>query len=424
MDTSVKLNDFATTMQGQVSATKVNGSDYKNEAFYGFMQQTAQTQKTNTKSSERKDTTSKKETTSNDKKDSVDSKEDVAKPETQQKDNTNNEDTEEVKDNMMQQIDLAMFAAAVNTNIVPVENAVTEVNVETPVVETSAIEVQTTNGNADTTQQQTVAVDTLQKQTEEVIQEFSKEVSQTEQNVTKEAPEEVKVEKAVEVQPKQEQTEKVETVKTEVKTENVKEAEQTVVVEETTGTEEKTDTAQTNTSEKEDTDVFEEEIPTTSRRTFSDDVINVKVGDNAQITDSSMAEKVSDKMLAKFAQKQNEFEIQLMPKELGKIVIKLFVENGQTHVQMFAENAKTSSLLAEKAREISSIIEQNTGNETNVEVVDQKEMQAQDQNKEAKGDGFDRQKEEQQKQHQQKMQAQQSVDFIQQMRLGLWNRVS
>lgn len=424
MDTSVKLNDFATTMQGQVSATKVNGSDYKNEAFYGFMQQTAQTQKTNTKSSERKDTTSKKETTSNDKKDSVDNKEDVAKPETQQKDNTNNEDTEEVKDNMMQQIDLAMFAAAVNTNIVPVENAVTEGNVETPVVETSAIEVQTTNGNADTTQQQTVAVDTLQKQTEEVIQEFSKEVSQTEQTVTKEAPEEVKVEKAVEVQPKQEQTEKVETVKTEVKTENVKEAEQTVVVEETAGTEEKTDTAQTNTSEKEDTDVFEEEIPTTNRRTFSDDVINVKVGDNAQITDSSMAEKVSDKMLAKFAQKQNEFEIQLMPKELGKIVIKLFVENGQTHVQMFAENAKTSSLLAEKAREISSIIEQNTGNETNVEVVDQKEMQAQDQNKEAKGDGFDRQKEEQQKQHQQKMQAQQSVDFIQQMRLGLWNRVS
>ncbi len=424
MDTSVKLNDFVTTMQGQVSATKVNGSDYKNEAFYGFMQQTAQTQKTNTKSSERKDTTSKKETTSNDKKDSVDNKEDVAKPETQQKDNTNNEDTEEVKDNMMQQIDLAMFAAAVNTNIVPVENTVTEVNVETPVVETSAIEVQTTNGNADTTQQQTVAVDTLQKQTEEVIQEFSKEVSQTEQNVTKEAPEEVKVEKAVEVQPKQEQTEKVETVKTEVKTENVKEAEQTVVVEETAGTEEKTDTAQTNTSEKEDTDVFEEEIPTTNRRTFSDDVINVKVGDNAQITDSSMAEKVSDKMLAKFAQKQNEFEIQLMPKELGKIVIKLFVENGQTHVQMFAENAKTSSLLAEKAREISSIIEQNTGNETNVEVVDQKEMQAQDQNKEAKGDGFDRQKEEQQKQHQQKMQAQQSVDFIQQMRLGLWNRVS
>ena len=90
---------------------------------------------------------------------------------------------------------------------------------------------------------------------------------------------------------------------------------------------------------------------------------------------------------------------------------------------MFAENAKTSSLLAEKAREISSIIEQNTGNETNVEVIDKKEMQAQDQNREAKGDGFARQKEEQQKQHQQRMQAEQSADFIQQMRLGLWNMV-
>jgi len=120
--------------------------------------------------------------------------------------------------------------------------------------------------------------------------------------------------------------------------------------------------------------------------------------------------------IAKFAQHENEFEIQLMPKELGKIVIKLVMENGQAHVSMFAENAKTSSLLAEKAREISSIIEQNTGNETNVEVVDKKEMQAQDQNREAKGDGFARQKEEQQKQHQQRMQAEQSVDFIQQMR--------
>ena len=96
------------------------------------------------------------------------------------------------------------------------------------------------------------------------------------------------------------------------------------------------------------------------------------------------------------------------------------MQNGQAHVSMFAENAKTSSLLAEKAREISSIIEQNTGNETTVE-VNKKEMQTQDQNRESKGEGFDRQKEEQQKQHQHKLQAERSAGFIQQMRLGLWN---
>lgn len=421
MDTSLKLNDFATTMQTQVSTAKLSGSDYKNEAFYSFMQQTTEAQKTSNNST-KKDTTSKKEATK-ESNNSVDEKEDVAKSETQPKETTDSKDTEEVKDNMMQQVDLAMFAAAVNANIVPAQSAVSEQTVETPVVEVAAVEVQT-NETAQTTQQAATTVDTMQKETEEVIQQFSKEVSQTEQTVSEEAPKEVEVEKAVEVQPKQQQTEKAEVVKTETKTENVKTAEETVVVEKTTETETKSDTTQTNTSEKEETDLFEEDMPVTNKRTFSDDVINIKVGDNAQITDSSMAQKVSDKMLAKFAQKQNEFEIQLMPKELGKIVIKLVVQNGQTHISMFAENAKTSSLLAEKAREISSIIEQNTGNETNVEVVDQKEMHSQDQNREAKGDGFERQKEEQQKQHQQKMQAQHSADFIQQMRLGLWNRVS
>ena len=409
MDTSVKLNDFV-TMQGQVSAAKVNGSDYKNEAFYGFMQQTAQTQKTSsdntaTKSKPKKDTASKDTA----KEDSVNTKEDVTKPDKQQGEETNSKDVEEVKDNMMQQVDLAMFAAVVNTNIVPVENQAENAVVETPIVQTDAVQA-TTQMNVDVTQQTAVEGNVVQQGNENGAEQVVQQTTvQTEETVAKETPKEVEVEKAVEVQPKQEQKQQTEAIKADVKTE------QTI-------TETKTDTAQTNTSEEE-TNFFEEEIPTTNTRTFSDDVINIKVGENAQISSGEMAQKVSDKMLAKFAQHENEFEIQLMPKELGKIVIKLVMENGQAHVSMFAENAKTSSLLAEKAREISSIIEQNTGNETNVEVVDKKEMQAQDQNREAKGDGFARQKEEQQKQHQQRMQAEQSVDFIQQMRLGLWNVV-
>lgn len=423
MDTSVKLNDFV-AMQGQVSATKVNGSDYKNEAFYSFMQQTAQTQKTSNNDSATKSKT-KKDTSSKDtaKEDSVDKKEDVTKPEKQQEEKTDSKDVEQTKGNMMQQVDLAMFAATVNTNIVPVENQAENSVVVSPVVQTEALQA-TTEVNADVTQQTVVEGNVMQQGNEKGAEQVVQQTTvQTEETVAKEAPKEIEVEKAVEVQSKQEQKQQTEVVKEDIKTETAKVTEETVVTKtEQTTTETKTDTAQTNTSEEE-TDFFEEEIPTTNRRTFSDDVINIKVGENAQISSGEMAQKVSDKMLAKFAQHENEFEIQLMPKELGKIVIKLVMENGQAHVSMFAENAKTSSLLAEKAREISSIIEQNTGNETNVEVVDKKEMQAQDQNREAKGDGFARQKEEQQKQHQQRMQAEQSVDFIQQMRLGLWNMV-
>ena len=323
MDTSVKLNDFV-TMQGQVSAAKVNGSDYKNEAFYGFMQQTAQTQKTSsdntaTKSKPKKDTASKDTA----KEDSVNTKEDVTKPDKQQGEETNSKDVEEVKDNMMQQVDLAVFAAVVNTNIVPVENQAENAVVETPIVQTDAVQA-TTQMNVDVTQQTAVEGNVVQQGNENGAEQVVQQTTvQTEETVAKETPKEVEVEKAVEVQPKQEQKQQTEAIKADVKTETAKATEETVVVKtEQTITETKTDTAQTNTSEEE-TNFFEEEIPTTNTRTFSDDVINIKVGENAQISSGEMAQKVSDKMLAKFAQHENEFEIQLMPKELGKIVIKL-----------------------------------------------------------------------------------------------------
>jgi len=423
VDTSVKFNDFV-AMQGQVMTTKVNGSDYKNDAFYGFMQQTAETQKTSNQDSAKKKTSS-KDTSKND---VVDKKEDTTKTETQQKEDVTENDTKDVKEDMIQQVDLAMFAAAVNVNIVPAENTVSEAVSENPIVQTEVAQVQTNvnvNTDANTTEQKVQVADIMQQQGNEVkAEQATQQTAQTEKIVSEQKPNETQVEKAIEVQPRQEQVKQTETAKLETKTEAVKTtAEETNVVEQTIETETKSDTAQTNTSE-EDTDLFEKEMPTTSKKTFSEDVINIKVGENAQITDAEMAQKVSDKMLAKFAQHENEFEIQLTPKELGKIVIKLVMENGQAHVSMFAENAKTSSLLAEKAREISSIIEQNTGNKTDVVVVDKQEMEAQYQNKEGKGEGFTRQQEEQQRQHQRRLQQEQSRDFIQQMRLGLWNRVS
>ncbi|MEY8319571.1 flagellar hook-length control protein FliK [Lachnospiraceae bacterium 46-61] len=423
MDTSIKFNDFV-AMQGQVMTTKVNGSDYKNDAFYGFMQQTAETQKTSNQNSAKKNTSS-KDTPKND---AVNKDEDVTKPETQQKEDVTENDTKDVKEDMIQQVDLAMFAAAVNVNIVPAENIVSETVSEDPILQTEVTQVQTNmnvNADANTTEQNVQVADTMQQQgNESKVEQTTQQTAQTEEIVSEQKPNEIQTEKVVEMQPKQEQVKQTETTKVETKTEAVKTtAEETNVIEQTVETETKSDTAQTNTSE-EDTDLFEKEISTTSKKTFSEDVINIKVGENAQIADAEMAQKVSDKMLAKFAQHENEFEIQLTPKELGKIVIKLVMENGQAHVSMFAENAKTSNLLAEKAREISSIIEQNTGNKTDVIVVDKQEMEAQYQNKEGKGEGFTRQQEEQQRQHQQRLQQEQSRDFIQQMRLGLWNEVS
>ncbi len=408
---NVTLNDFVAL---QANAVKMNVNNNKGEVFYGFMKQTAEAQQ-KPNASEKKDT----KNTKNTKENKVDKKEDTTKPETQQKENVTEKDSEDAKETMVQQVDLAMFAAAINTNIVPVDTQVEQTVTETPVVQTEAVEMTQATGNA--TEQAEVVVDTPQQQTSEKVAQTPQQTKvETEQTVSKDTTKDV--EKVVEAQPKQQQEQqktevvKTETVKAEVKTEQTKEIEAPVVMTEEK-TETKSDNKQMDTSDDKE---LSENTSTTSKRTFSDDVVNIKVGENTQITDANMAQKVSDKMLAKFAQHENEFEIQLMPKELGKITIKLVMQNGQAHVSMFAENAKTSSLLAEKAREISSIIEQNTGNETTVE-VNKKEMQTQDQNRESKGEGFDRQKEEQQKQHQHKLQAERSAGFIQQMRLGLWN---
>ena len=165
MDTSVKFNDFA-TMQGQAMTTKVNGSDYKNDAFYGFMQQTAETQKTSNQNPAKKNTSS-KDTSKND---AIDKKEDITKSETQQKEDVTENDTKDVKEDMIQQVDLAMFAATVNVNIVPAENMASEAVSENPILQTEVAQVQTNvnvNTDTNTTEQTVQLVDTAQQQVNE-----------------------------------------------------------------------------------------------------------------------------------------------------------------------------------------------------------------------------------------------------------------
>ena len=413
MDTSVKVSDFV-AMQGQMTSQKLTGANYKNDAFYRFMKQTADTQKTSDSSSSKRDTST-KETS---KEDTLDKTEDSTKSETEKPEDVT-KDVQDTKDNMLQQMDLALLAATVNTNMVTTQ----QTQKGKAVVEQTAVQseilpqIDGDSNMAEQTKQIAQPNQAIPQNLGEKAVQVTTEQPQTmtQETVSKqEAPKEVANTTNTEQNQKQS-----ETVKTDAKVVTTDQTTQkaVAVAKETT----QQNDAQANTSS--DTEATEQGSEAPVMKTFSEDVITVKVGENAQINDPEMTQKLADKMLTKFSQNQNEFEIQLTPKELGKITIKLIMENGQAHISMFAENAKTMNLLAEKARELGAIIQQHTGNKTNVEVVDQKTMENQNQNKEQKGDGFARQQQEQQRQHQERLRQEQSRDFIQQMRLGLWNAV-
>lgn len=144
------------------------------------------------------------------------------------------------------------------------------------------------------------------------------------------------------------------------------------------------------------------------------DVVRVKVGDVVNVNEGNFAKDVSDQIIVKLPEKQGEFEIQLAPKDLGKITIKLAFEAGQAVVTMSCSNPKTMSLLAETAQQIGMIVENNTGQKTVVEVQDDKNLyQQQDDNNSSNG----RQHGESQKEG--RKDREDTIDFIQQMRLGL-----
>ena len=106
-----KVSDFV-AMQGQMTSQKLTGANYKNDAFYRFMKQTADTQKTSD-SSGSKEILYKGDV----KNDTLDKTEDSTKSETEKPEDVT-KDVQDTKDNMLQQMDLALLAATVSANMV------------------------------------------------------------------------------------------------------------------------------------------------------------------------------------------------------------------------------------------------------------------------------------------------------------------
>ncbi len=152
------------------------------------------------------------------------------------------------------------------------------------------------------------------------------------------------------------------------------------------------------------------------------DTIQVKVGDAVQVNEGNFAENIAEKVIVKLPQNENEFVIELMPKELGKVTIKMVMEAGRTLVSMTSDNPKTLALLAENAKSIGMLIENNTGTQTIVNVQEEQDMYQQPEDSHE-----NQQHQSQQEGNKKTAKTEEQPDFIQQMRLGLaqadgWDR--
>ena len=131
-----------------------------------------------------------------------------------------------------------------------------------------------------------------------------------------------------------------------------------------------------------------------------------------------LPQELTRQLLVKASSGRNEFEIQITPKHLGEITVRIAQEDGCSVVSIICSEKKTMELLAQSAKEIGSVMEQNLGKPTEIYVDEQKSETLwqdgqQDQDHSGRESEQYRQKEEQEK-----MQKAENTRFLQELRLG------
>lgn len=147
-----------------------------------------------------------------------------------------------------------------------------------------------------------------------------------------------------------------------------------------------------------------------------DDMLNFKVGESVKLAEPKAAQEIADTILVRAAQNNREFEMQLNPEELGKVKIKMVFEEGKIHIGMTCDNQKAMDLLSSTSSRLKELIEERTGSEVNVHVEQESETPYHEQEKQNDRENDARQNT---NRRQSGKESADSMDFIQQLRLGL-----
>ncbi len=135
------------------------------------------------------------------------------------------------------------------------------------------------------------------------------------------------------------------------------------------------------------------------------------------------ANMLKDMIAKQISSGRQEFEISLTPRNLGALLVKVAVEAGETTVSIVCSNAKVMEAMSSKASELGKMLETTLGDKMEVVVEDKNSQDSRFYEDGRDGSGAQAQKEEQERRHEEnrrKMEQEAgSVDFLQQLRLGL-----
>lgn len=153
--------------------------------------------------------------------------------------------------------------------------------------------------------------------------------------------------------------------------------------------------------------------------------LTAKVQEEAvlQTSEVELPEDVATFLSEKTSLQNGEIKIELEPRNLGQITVKLNYSGGKANIVITAENPKTLHLLQSGAEDMGRILEQKTGEITKILVQEEQQapsFQQQGQStSENKEEAERRQREQQERAQQERAQQDNAEGFLQRMRLGL-----
>lgn len=133
---------------------------------------------------------------------------------------------------------------------------------------------------------------------------------------------------------------------------------------------------------------------------------------------AELPEQLGNLISTRVSQGKQELEVQIEPYDLGRILIKVAVDREKVAVSIICNEPKTMELLSKNVKSIGMILESRLGEPTVIYVEDKEPGYLDQQRSGSGGSGYEQSQEQQQKQNG-KSRRDESVDFLQQLRLGL-----
>jgi len=106
-----------------------------------------------------------------------------------------------------------------------------------------------------------------------------------------------------------------------------------------------------------DVTTYSNQAPTSFSDLLQTGNVIIKISDAVTNTAQSVRQQVADKISVNYKAGKPEFQMDLFPKDLGKVTVKLAMENGNLTVEIAAANPKTQSMLLSETSQIRSMIE-------------------------------------------------------------------